>query len=96
MLKRARACLVRRPDRLDEAARQKLRTILDNSQTLRTVHELRERLAQIWEQANVSNEQLVSQLKQWCADAEASGIRSLEEFAAQLQGYVLKSEAVRA
>jgi stearoyl-CoA desaturase (delta-9 desaturase) len=96
LLKKARSYLVRRPDRLDESARRKLKRVLERSHTLKTVHDLRERLAQIWEEANVSNEQLVARLRQWCADAEASGIRSLQEFAAQLQGYVLTSEPAHA
>ena len=47
-------------------------------------------LVQIWEQANVSNEHLLGQLKEWCAEAEASGIRSLEEFAIRLRGYAMQ------
>ena len=91
LLRKARAYLVKRPDRLDEMARSKLSQVLENSQTLRTVHELRERLALIWEQANVSNEHLVAELRAWCADAEASGIQSLEEFSARLRGYIPQS-----
>lgn len=88
LLSKARTCLVKRPERLDEPARDKLTRLLENNQTLRTVYELRERLTQIWEQANVSNEQLVAQLKSWCAEAEASGIKSLEEFSSRLRGYL--------
>jgi stearoyl-CoA desaturase (delta-9 desaturase) len=88
LLRRARACLIKRPDSLDDLSREKLLNLLANNQTLRTVHELREQLTQIWEQANVSNDQLVAQLKFWCAQAEASGIRSLEEFSGRLRGYI--------
>jgi len=90
LLARARKLLVRRPERLDEAAREKLHTVLDDNDHLRRVYELREKLVKIWEQANVSNEHLLAQLKAWCAEAEASGIRSLEEFAARLRGYALQ------
>jgi len=88
MLAKARQLLVVRPATLDESARGRLSDLLDNNQTMQKVYELRERLTQIWEQANVSNDQLVEQLKQWCADAEASGIKSLEEFSARLRGYL--------
>jgi stearoyl-CoA desaturase (delta-9 desaturase) len=88
MLRKARAWLIKRPDSLDEMARAKLSSLLENNPKLRTVHELRERLRQIWEQANVSNEQLVAQLRSWCAEAEASGIKSLEEFSSRLRGYI--------
>jgi len=88
MLSKARAWLVRRPDRLDDISLSRLSSVLDNNQSLRTVYELRERLANIWESANVSNENLVEQLKDWCAEAEASGIQALEEFAERLRGYM--------
>jgi stearoyl-CoA desaturase (delta-9 desaturase) len=42
----------------------------------------------VWEQANVSNDQLVRQLKEWCTRAEASGIEALQEFSARLRGYL--------
>ena len=90
LLARARKLLVRRPERLDQAALLKLDSVLNNSEHLRKVHELREKLVQIWEQANVSNEKLLTQLKDWCAEAEASGIRSLEEFAGRLRCYALQ------
>jgi len=90
LLARARQALVRRPDRLDSATRFRLQAVLQGNATLRQVHDLREQLVDIWEQANVSNEKLLLQLKGWCAEAEASGIRSLQEFAFRLQGYMLQ------
>jgi stearoyl-CoA desaturase (delta-9 desaturase) len=91
LLARARLILVRRPERLDAAALKRLESVLKDSQTLQVVYELREQLVQIWEQANVSNENLLAQLREWCAEAEASGIQSLEEFAARLRGYMLQA-----
>ena len=88
LLRRARRLLVRRPGRLDDSALTNLSRLLEDNQSLRTVHELRERLAEIWEGANVSNEKLLEQLKDWCVEAEASGIQALEEFAARLRGYM--------
>ncbi len=88
MLRRAKLWLIKRPHMLDEFTRQNLLKILENNHTLRTVHDLRESLVGIWEQANVSNERLVKDLKDWCTEAEASGIRSLEEFSARLRGYM--------
>ena len=88
LLARARKALVRRPERLDAVSLQRLESILRDSDKLRTVHELREKLVRIWEQANVSNDNLLAQMKEWCAEAEASGIQSLEEFSARLRGYM--------
>jgi stearoyl-CoA desaturase (delta-9 desaturase) len=94
LLTKARKLLIRRPARLDDVARTQLARVLDYDQTLKTVHELGEKLVQIWEAANVSNEHLVVQLKDWCSEAESSGIRSLEEFSSRLRGYVLQPVAV--
>ena len=80
--------LIRRPQLLDEAARARLAALLDNNHALRTVHEFRLQLAAVWEHANVSNELLVRQLREWCTRAEASGIEALEEFSARLRGYL--------
>ncbi len=80
--------LIRRPQLLDDIARARLTSLLANNQALRTVHEFRLQLVAVWEQANVSNEALVRQLREWCARAEASGIDALQEFSARLRGYL--------
>jgi stearoyl-CoA desaturase (delta-9 desaturase) len=91
MLRTARKLLVRQPALLDDAARARLAELLDSSATLRTVHEFRERLAALWAGANVSNERLIAQLRDWCAQAEASGIKSLHDFAQRLKCYNLQT-----
>ena len=57
------------------------------------MHEFRQQLQALWEQANVSNDKLVRQLREWCARAEASGIQALQEFSARLRGYLPRSRA---
>jgi stearoyl-CoA desaturase (delta-9 desaturase) len=88
-LRRARTLLVRQPQLLDESARHRLQQLLSDHATLQTVHEFREKLRKLWSTANVSNERLLQQLKDWCAEAEASGIQVLEDFAARLRSYRL-------
>jgi len=88
-LHRARTLLVRQPQLLDEGARHRLQQLLSEHATLQTVHEFREKLRKLWSTANVSNERLLQQLKEWCAEAEASGIQVLEDFAARLRSYRL-------
>jgi len=88
-LRRARKLLVRQPQLLDEGARERLTQLLAEYSALNTVHEFRERLQALWSGANVSNERLLRQLRDWCAEAEASGIKVLEDFAARLRGYQL-------
>ena len=87
-MRKARRALLRRPQLLDEGAMERRRQLLADSTALRTVNDFRQQLQNLWEQANVSNDALVKQLRDWCERAEASGIRALQDFSAQLRGYV--------
>ena len=49
----------------------------------------RERLQALWEGRHVSNERLIAQLKEWCAQAEASGIKVLQDYARALKHYTV-------
>jgi stearoyl-CoA desaturase (delta-9 desaturase) len=85
--RRAKTLLVRRPTLLDDKAIARLGDLLEDNAALRTVHEYREKLSEIWTSANVSNEKLLDQLREWIAEAEASGIKALEDFADRLRSY---------
>jgi len=88
--RRAKQLLVRQPALLDEAARDRLHSLLERNPRLATVYQFRERLRELWSGAtNVSNEKLVAQLRQWCNEAEASGIKALQDFARTLRGYAI-------
>ena len=87
--RRARKLLVRRPSLLDDQAVSRLSDLLEDNAALKTVHEFREKLSAIWSGASVSNEKLLQQLKDWCREAEASGIKVLEDFAERLRSYRL-------
>lgn len=88
-LRRARKLLVRQPQLLDEGSRRRLYQLLSHHATLQTVYDFREKLRTLWSGANVSNDRLLQQLKDWCAEAEVSGIQALKDFAARLRSYRL-------
>lgn len=88
--KRVRKLLVREPALLDTQAQSRLEEVLASNQTLKTVHEFRERLAVMWSGANMSNDKLVQHLKEWIAQAEASGIKVLQDFANTLRSYAMR------
>ena len=92
--RRVKKLLVREPVLLDNQAQSKLREVLAKNQTLHTVHEFRERLSVLWSGANMSNEKLLQHLKDWIAQAEASRIKALQDFAASLRGYALQGAAM--
>lgn len=74
---------------LDEASRDHLQTLIRERPTLAIVCEFRSRLALLLERNGHNAEGLLEQLKQWCHEAEATGIGVLQEFAARLKGYQL-------
>lgn len=88
--RRMKKLLVREPFLLDNQAQSRLREVLASNQPLQTVYEFRERLRVLWSGANMSNEKLLQHLKDWIAQAEASGIKVLQEFAATLRGYAMQ------
>ncbi len=85
-----RKLLIRHPRLLDAGAAARLQEILRNHEALKTVHEFRERLQQLWSGASASNERLLAQLGDWCAQAEASRIKALQDFALILRGYAMQ------
>jgi len=87
---RVKKLLVREPVLLDTLSQSRLKEVLANNQTLQTVHEFRERLRVLWNGSHMSNENLLQHLKDWIAQAEASGIKVLQDFAASLRGYAMQ------
>ena len=89
LVRKAKKLLAIQPPMLDEHTKLRLAELVARHPRLKTVIEYRNELRELWEGANVSNERLLAQLKEWCARAEASGIEALEEFAETLRGYRL-------
>lgn len=87
---RARRLLSRDETLLDARSRARLQETLAHSATLRTVYDFRQRLQALWENTTLSNENLLQQFKEWCAQAENARIVVLREFAQRLRGYTLQ------
>ncbi len=66
---------------------QKFEAALSTSPRLEKIEAMRRDLSELWVRSSASREQLVSNLQDWCARAEASGIRQLEEFSLRLRRY---------
>jgi len=86
-LKSAKKLLQREPGKLEGNQKQQLLELFSHSKALQTMHEMRMELAAIWERSHVSRDQLLQQLQDWCARAEASGIEALSEFSLRLRSY---------
>ena len=87
VLKSSKKLLQCEPASLEKAEQQQLSEIFKYSDTLKTMHEMRTELAILWERSHSSSDQLLDQLRDWCARAEASGIRSLQQFSLRLRSY---------
>jgi stearoyl-CoA desaturase (delta-9 desaturase) len=77
---------------LDEGSRERLAAFVEKRPKLQTVCEFRSRLAALTERNGRNAEALLDSLKQWCHEAEATGIRTLAEFANRLKGYQLAAD----
>ena len=84
-LKRVRGLLMRDPGQLPAAAREDVASVLAKNSRLSTVVAMRQELTALWERSSASREQLLRQLEDWCARAEASGIAQLAEFSRRLR-----------
>jgi stearoyl-CoA desaturase (delta-9 desaturase) len=72
---------------LDERSRERLQEAVKERPLLAKVCDFRVRLAAMLERSNA--ETMQANLQEWCREAEASGIRTLQEFAVRLRGYAL-------
>lgn len=68
---------------------QQFEKAVAESPRLQQLVTMKQELVAIWARSSASREQLVKQLQDWCARAEASGIRQLEEFSQRLRRYAV-------
>jgi stearoyl-CoA desaturase (delta-9 desaturase) len=87
VLKSSKKLLQREPAKLEAPQKQQLSEVLAHSKALTTMHDMRVELGAIWERSHFTREQLLHQLQDWCARAEASGIRALQDFSVRLRSY---------
>ncbi|TFV98597.1 acyl-CoA desaturase [Oxalobacteraceae bacterium OM1] len=86
-LKSSKKLLQREPAKLAAPQQAQLSELFAHSKVLQTMHEMRVELAAIWERSHTSRDQLLQQLQDWCARAEASGIKALQDFSLRLRSY---------
>ncbi len=92
MFRRAQSLLSREQTLIDGEGEQRIRSMLEQSQTLKVIYEKRLALQAIWQRTSASNAEKLAALREWCGQAEASGIQALQEFARQLKSYSLQPQ----
>ncbi len=90
LFRRAKRLLSRETSLLSAQHEQRIAAILEQSQALKVIYEKRLALLQIWARTSSNGHDMLAAMKEWVHEAEASGIQSLREFAAQLQSYSLR------
>ncbi len=72
----------------DAAPHSSLAKVLEQHQTLKLVYQFRVRLQTIWAKSTATQHALLLALKEWCKQAEESGIDVLREFVLRLKTVV--------
>ncbi|MNM49969.1 hypothetical protein D3C81_609890 [compost metagenome] len=88
--RRAKRLLSRETSLLEDRHHLRIQTMLEHSQALKTIYEKRLALQQIWLRTSANGHDMLAAMKDWVHEAEASGIQSLRDFAAQLKTYSLR------
>jgi len=89
LFKRAKSLLMRDEALVDEAERAQISKLVDVSPVLKTLYERRLALQAVWAKRGGDAEVMLAAFKQWCHDAEATGIQSLRDFVAELKSYTI-------
>lgn len=87
-LKSSKKLLAQEPGKLAAEHQLQLKHLFAHSNVLKTMHEMRVELGEIWGRSHATREQLLQALQDWCARAEASGIQALRDFSLRLRTYV--------
>jgi fatty-acid desaturase len=87
---KAKKVLCRDENLLNERALKQRDQLLDSHDMLNEIYKKKQELMDIWARRSKGGEELLAALKQWCQEAEQSGIERLQEFSEQLKLYTLK------
>lgn len=87
LFKKAKKVLCREESLVDAAGRHRIAELIGHSPDLKAIYELRLKLQQVWAKRGASADELLGALKQWCIDAEATGIQALSDFVDELKSY---------
>jgi stearoyl-CoA desaturase (delta-9 desaturase) len=89
LIKKARRLMKREVSHLTERNRRRLQLALERNHALNTVYQMKERLQAIWDTRTATQENLLRALEDWCHQAEATGIKALQDFSARIRTYTL-------
>ena len=89
LLRRAGHLLHRDDTLINSRAKERLGRLTADNETLARIYQLRLQLQDIWSRTSQNSQEMLDALRDWCQQAEASGVQALEDFAAKLRAYTL-------
>ena len=92
LFRAARRSLLREAGLVDQRAWERLNAALAASRELKVTYDFKLRLQTLWDRSITTPDALVKRLQEWCNEAEATGIRALENYAHYLRGYTLAAQ----
>jgi len=87
LFRSAQKLIVTEESIIDERQKDKLNNLLYGRKVLKTIYEFRLQLQDIWHRSTVNQSEMLDRLQKWCQDAEASGIRYLQDFVKRIKSY---------
>jgi stearoyl-CoA desaturase (delta-9 desaturase) len=90
VFKRAKKLLTRDESLMTDQYRSQLAELIEYDEMVEKVYQMKQDLLQVWKKRSASRDELLDAMQAWCKEAEASGIRVLEEFAESLKQYSTK------
>ncbi|WP_148864611.1 DesA family fatty acid desaturase [Marinobacter fonticola] len=90
MYRRARKLLTRESSLIQPHDQQHLESLLERNAVLRQIYDKSHELQALWRRRGLKPQEKMHALVEWCREAEESGIRYLEDFAAHLKSYALR------
>ena len=89
LLRRAKDVLCREEILVRDRDRRDIKAILESSPLLKTIYEKRLELNAVWAKRGGSRDDLLHAFRNWCVEAENTGIHALREFVAELKSYTM-------
>ena len=86
-VRQAKATLCREPSLIAPLDKNRIDELVSSSPKIKQAYELRLRLQDVWSKRGGSADEMLQALKQWCVDAEATGIQALRDFVEELRSY---------
>ena len=89
LLRRAKNVLCREEILVGDRERRDIKAIVESSPSLRVIYEMRLKLNAVWAKRGGNGEDLLKALRDWCTEAENTGIQALGDFVRELKSYTM-------